>query len=145
MITKSRIKSTTDPIVKPVGTGKHKKVLPQEGTPNTTVKNHRNTVPSEPKGVTNSLPRVTSVCGKIEQSVNINNIPGVTGALTGVTPDKSECLAGVTATLSEVTITNSPKKRPVMSDKEQGTQGENSMLQAIARLETKLLETMNRI
>ena len=141
VITKSRIKSTADPIVKPVGTGKHKKVLPQEGTTNTTVKSHRNTVPSEHKGVTNSLPGVTSAGDKKEQSVNINNIPGVTGTLAGVTPDKSECLAGVTATLSGVTITNSPKKCPVMSDKEQGTQGgENSMLQAIARLETKLLE-----
>ena len=155
MITKSRIKSTADPIVKPVGTGKHKKVLPQEVITNTAVKSHRKIVSSEYKGVTNPLSRVTSICGTIEQSDNIDDIPGVTGILAGVTPDKihkfsdpSECLAGVTATLSGVTatlsgvtITNSPKKYPVMSDKEQVSQeGENSMLKAIARLETKLLE-----
>ena len=148
VITKSRIKSTADPIVKPVGTGKHKKVLLQEVTTNTTVNSHRNIVLSEHKGVTNLLSRVTSAGGTIEQSVNINNIPGVTGTLAGVTLDKihkssnpSECLAGVTATLSGVMITNSPKKYPVMSDKEQVMQeGENCMLQAIARLETELLE-----
>ena len=67
VITKSRIKSTSDPIVKPVGTGKHKKVLLQEVTTNTTVKSHRNIVLSEHKGVTNLLSGVTSAGGTIEQ------------------------------------------------------------------------------
>ena len=148
MITKPRIKSTTDLTVKPVGAGKHKKVSPQEVTTNTTVKNNRKIVSSEYKGVTNPLSGVTGVSGTIELSDKINNISGVTGVFAGVTLDElhkssepNERLAGVTATLSGVTITNSPKKHPVMSDKEITTQeGENSMLQAIARLETKPLE-----
>ena len=111
MITKSRIKSKTDPTVKPVRTGKHKKVSPQEATTITAIKSHRKTVSSEYKGVTNPLPGVTGAGGAIEQSDN--NIPGVTGVIATVTSyelhkssEHSECLAGVTATLLGVMITN---------------------------------------
>ena len=145
---KPRIKSTTDPTVKPVGVGKHKKVSPQEVTTNTVIKGNRKIVSSEDKGVMNPLSGVTGVSGTTDQIDKTNDISGVTEALARVTltellksSEPNESLAGVTATLSGVTITNSPKSHSVMSSKEVTTQeGENSMLQAIARLETKLLE-----
>ena len=82
--------------------------------------------------------------------------PGESESLTGVTTSSDNTLAGVTSTLSGVTITNKTEPTislsgvtssklsnvwPNMMTNELTTQdGENSMLLAIARLETKLLE-----
>ena len=82
--------------------------------------------------------------------------PGESESLTGIITSSDNALAGVTSTLSGVTITNKTEPtislsgvtssklsnvRPNMITNELATQdGENSMLLAIARLETKLLE-----
>ena len=122
-----------------------------------TTKSGRKSASSDLKGVTKTLVGVTK--GDKEASFQ-NNMPdkppGESESLTGVTTSGDNVLAGVTATLSGVTITNKTEPttslsgvtsskpsnvRPNMITNEPTTQdGENSMLLAIARLETKLLE-----
>ena len=154
-IVKSNPKSTT----KPVTVGKHKKSSTRGEITGTTTKGERKTAPLEDTGVTSALSGGTRATGhktpasEQNELANIPDIPiGATDTLTEVTTLKFknqtetvEQLAGVTASLSGVTIANDPDNQPNMSVKEVTShEEENSMLLAIARLETKLLENREK-
>ena len=131
---------------------------PQVETAATTTKSDRKSVSSEHKGVMKTLsgvirgtektkltsdqndqpdklPRETELLTGVSTTGN-DTVAGVTASLSGVTITNK---AGVTASLSGVTITNKTNNQPIMTTNKPTTQeGENSMLLAIARLETKL-------
>ena len=136
---------------------KHKKAQGQAEFSTITTKSGRKSASSDLKGVTKTLVGVTKEAKEASYQNDMpDKPPGESESLTGVTTSGDNALAGVTATLSGVTITNkaepttslsgvtsskSSKVWPNMTTNKPTTQdGENSMLLAIARLETKLLE-----
>ena len=106
-------------------------------------------------GVTDSLPGVMSNPRKNKTATDTGEITGklasITNTLSGVTTNQvnnnvsnltgnTDKLAGVTASLSGVTIASKSSNQITMSSKGVNTEdGENSMLLAIAQLESKLL------
>ena len=122
-----------------------------------TTKSGRKSASSDPKGVTKTLAGVMKGDKEVSPPNDTpDKPPGESESLTGVTTSSDNALAGVTSTLSGVTITNKTEPTislsgvtssklsnvwPNMMTNELTTQdGKNSMLLAIARLETKLLE-----
>ena len=136
---------------------KQKKAQDQAEFSTITTKSGRKSASSDLKGVTKTLVGVTKEAKEASfQNDTPDKPPGESESLTGVTTPGDNALAGVTATLSGVTITNkaepttslsgvtnskSSNIQPNMTTNESTTlDGEKSMLLAIAWLETKLLE-----